>query len=986
MAISRIPGYALISALDRQGSDLSFVSTTNSGPLGATLLYMDFATFTLGVNEANPANFGQSLVVNGNVLLENGHLLSTGNLTYNLGNVTNQWATIYANLLQSNYHTGILLTNNQPFITNVGTLGNLTVSGTLTAGNINIGNLIITANSTINASNNRVINVGTPIVGSDAATKAYVDATISADVVGNIIPLGTPTDGNLAGNNAAYLGFTTATTVTDAIDILNSVTENLFTNTFVRTVSFSSNVTAGGAGQTILLTMVPQGNVNQYTISWGDGTGNTVTSSTTATHTYATNVGTPFTVIVTATNTNGAVPSNTATFQIPGYIQIYGPNPVLSYNLYRTNTGGTILSGNNLYAIQGNAIYLQNTTTNTSSAVVTWSVLWGDGTVSNIANNSSPGGVLGANLAYTYTSNSGSGQWGINLALLTDNVANPAIIPLYSNVAVKVYGNSVSPPAGLNTKVLTYTGSVGTSPYLAYNPTDNTGGTTLTVGGSVNRAGYNTGTIQTVGNVTTSYTYTANVGNLSAIINGVNQGNVNLATTTTTVVSGNLGVIGFSDYNLLTSAGAATTFASSTYYPGYYYGFNANVVTQSTKLPIGVNRVGLNHTTTGITNNVDFVVDNVNSLPTFAWGNISVGATGTYRYISGIPYFSAGNPTLVVSGITIGPNWIGQTYANVTNPVQLASGQTQEASAGTVANTTGYTYTVISNPSNVVVFGSNIPYANTGYTSSYTIANITLPINTAAGRLVANLAMTVTNVFGTTSILYNIGANANVQCHTTPQAGISEIAISANTSANTNPAVRSTYFLSNSSFTPSYVSSTNFMTSPNVYTETADPGVAGTKEATIRLGVLKWSANNYSTGYLPVGPNRSGDTGTQFFTMGVQRTGISGFNLNIVAPTGISGLWVAAPGTYIDQTSSLSGWLDATVSYAGSGRPGANSGSGGNGSNGCGSGALIAANVALNAAYSITLGNVSLTTATNNVALIRIALSSGQTVTTLAVS
>ena len=107
---------------------------------------------------------------------------------------------------------------------------------------------------------------------------------------------------------------------------------------------------------------------------------------------------------------------------------------------------------------------------------------------------------------------------------------------------------------------------------------------------------------------------------------------------------------------------------------------------------------------------------------------------------------------------------------------------------------------------------------------------------------------------------------------------------------------------------------------------------------------------------------------------------------SIVAPAGVAGLWIAAPGTYIDQTSGLNGWLDATTSYAGSGRPGSNTGAGGNGSNGCGSGTLIAANVALNGTYTITLGNVSMSTSSNNVALIRIALASGQTVSTLAVS
>jgi hypothetical protein len=177
------------------------------------------------------------------------------------------------------------------------------------------------------------------------------------------------------------------------------------------------------------------------------------------------------------------------------------------------------------------------------------------------------------------------------------------------------------------------------------------------------------------------------------------------------------------------------------------------------------------------------------------------------------------------------------------------------------------------------------------------------------------------------------------------------------------------------------------MTSPNVYTEASDPGVAGTREATIRMGVLRYDIGDYGNVFLPVGPNRSNDgTSYQYFTMGVQRTGVSGFNLNMIAPSGVAGLWVAAPGSYIDQTSGLNGWLDATTSYAGSGRPGSNTGAGGNGSDGCGSGSLVSANVALSGTYTITLGNVSLSTATNNVALIRIALASGQTISTLAVS
>jgi hypothetical protein len=173
--------------------------------------------------------------------------------------------------------------------------------------------------------------------------------------------------------------------------------------------------------------------------------------------------------------------------------------------------------------------------------------------------------------------------------------------------------------------------------------------------------------------------------------------------------------------------------------------------------------------------------------------------------------------------------------------------------------------------------------------------------------------------------------------------------------------------------TPAYANGASAFDSTN--------GTLQTYDATLVAGTLKHDQTNYASGYLPVGPNlSSGRTGPQYFTFKFVRTSLSKFDIQFSGNT--AGVWVAAPGTVIDSTSSLNGWLSMTTAYAGSGIPGVNAP--GNGSNGCALGGTITANTSVSShRKTCTFGTVSTSNSTGNEVYVRIKLLAGQTITAL---
>jgi hypothetical protein len=363
---------------------------------------------------------------------------------------------------------------------------------------------------------------------------------------------------------------------------------------------------------------------------------------------------------------------------------------------------------------------------------------------------------------------------------------------------------------------------------------------------------------------------------------------------------------------------------------------------------------------------------------------LSEGTAGTKRYVSGIPYYNTGSPTLNLAGVQIS-NLTGQAYKDTSSVVEVDSGTNQESTSSNAFSNQNYTYANIDGASTML--SSGIPVADTGVASAYTLGTLSIPITTSSVRTVDRAKVRCSNTNGTTSYS-NIGTT-NIQVHRSSQSGIVEqtivVADALGNGTHTDDGKRVFNFSAATTDNPAVVSATNYYTS-SLYSESADPGVSGTKEATIRLGVMKYDVTDYSSGYLPVGPDRSGDTGAQYYTFSFRRQVVSNFDLNITS-AGIAGLWIAAPGTDIDDASGLNGWIDASTTYGGSGVPGSDTGNGGNGSDGCAftSGDRIAASTALSGGYTMTLGSENMSNATANVVLVRIKLTTGQSVTAISV-
>ena len=170
-------------------------------------------------------------------------------------------------------------------------------------------------------------------------------------------------------------------------------------------------------------------------------------------------------VSIIATNTSAIVNSAGSTSEATkeDYITLFTPDPVVGFGAFSAASGGSALDNSQLFVIEGQSIYIENTTTNTSNADVTYTVTWGDGNTDSIADDDAAGGVNGGRLEHTWAdgSNTGTGMDTLELELTSHSTSDPDILPVSIQVPIKVYDDSPVDPDGLDSKTLTEIPSVG---------------------------------------------------------------------------------------------------------------------------------------------------------------------------------------------------------------------------------------------------------------------------------------------------------------------------------------------------------------------------------------------------------------------------------------------------------------------------------------------------------------------------------------------
>jgi len=491
-------------------------------------------------------------------------------------------------------------------------------------------------------------------------------------------------------------------------------------------------------------------------------------------------------------------------------------------------------------------------------------------------------------------------------------------------------------PDTFNGLSFTLTGTAGVARLCqGFTPTNNTGGSAPVAGTQYTR--------NTDSTITSNYITDVGPGDAGTVTGFVNA--VGVGTTALSVGdnAGTYGAIQIAN-NTDASESARNTGITSQFYEVYDVRFiNA-------PSPDGFNKAHFTHGS-ATTNNTFWYEDGSGvSAPVISFSGVTLPSSPSYSYSSGIPHYtqaSANNFTYVLT-VT---NATGEMYTQN----QFLNQDNNTGSAFLNSGNKNYTN---------FAGGTNPPTRNYGVGTGVTtlITNTFRDIHSTitSNHFTRYDATTPYGNHNNQRISYS--TPLNIMGTTARPNQIDEDNIS-NTAGNGNNGTR--------------VNAGSTGNNPTAVYTSWGGGSAGsiaTYEATVRGGILRHDQTNYSTGYLPVGPNySSGRSGAQYYQLQLITPNVSEFNIVVTGTYG--GCWVCMPdnSTWTTGLSNTNGWADMFTAYGGSGVPR-------NAAPGCASGTVMSGS---SGTFKCVFGTESSSNDTNNRILIRWRLNNGHSITAM---
>ena len=715
---------------------------TGGNITGANLVSANYFTGTLTTAaQPNITSVGTltSLDITGNVSSGNANLgnLVTANFFSGAGNnLSNIQAGNITGQLANALVAGTVYTAAQPNITSVGTLTSLAVSGNLSSGNANLGNLA-TANF-FSGSGNTLSNIQGANVAGQVNFAATANAVAGANVsgqVGNALVAGTVYTN--AQPNITSTGTLTSLTVSGTGSFGANVNMN---NYWINNVGYPS-LTTDVATKAYVDTMISSGiayhapvfvaTTTTLAVATGgttaynspNGAANGVGAYISTTGTYlnidGANVQTVGTRILVKNEANQAwngiyTYANTTAIVRASDADEYGPDSAeqFSINDYFFTTNGVVNEGH-AFIVSAPSGTITFGTSNITFALFSTSQVYDagtgitiDGTTISISNTTVTAGSYGnGDRIPTYTVNQQGQLTAASDTVITANAANLIGTTLNSSVV---------------TSSLTSVGLL----------------TGLTVGNASANTVFGNGIFTTtgnanIGNIGTTTAIIA-VGNITTINTGlVQNGNSNLTITT----DGNI-----SHFVTGNATSQLTVTATGANIPGY-----ANVVGNLTSGNANLgNLASANYFTGTLTTSAQPNITSVGTLTSLTVsGNANIGNIGTGGLI-----IATGN---ITGGNLMGPHANGNSNVNIPtingNINFTAVGNTTLVITGTGANIAG-----------TANISGNANVGNLGFGSGVIIGTGNI---TAGNANIVN-SITVNNILITTFVTSNLIPNANV--------------------------------------------------------------------------------------------------------------------------------------------------------------------------------------------------------------------------------